>query len=27
MGIKNDEDFNPRILAVRMWQQGKIVVK
>lgn len=27
MGIKNDEDFNPRVLAVRMWQQGKIVVK
>lgn len=27
MGIKYDEDFNPRILAVRMWQQGKIVVK
>lgn len=27
LGIKSDEDFNPRILAVRMWQQGKIVVK
>ena len=27
MGIKNDEDFNPRVLAVRMWQQGKVVVK
>jgi DNA-binding NarL/FixJ family response regulator len=27
MGIKSDEDFNPRVLAVRMWQQGKIVVK
>jgi DNA-binding NarL/FixJ family response regulator len=27
MGINNDEDFNPRVLAVRMWQQGKIVVK
>ena len=27
LGIKSDEDFNPRILAVRMWQQGKVVVK
>ena len=27
MGIKNDEDFNPRVLAVRMWQQGKVVIK
>jgi len=27
LGIKADEDFNPRILAVRMWQQGKVVVK
>ncbi len=27
LGIKNDEDFNPRVLAVRMWQQGKVVVK
>ena len=27
MGIKNNEDFNPRVLAVRMWQQGKVVVK
>jgi DNA-binding NarL/FixJ family response regulator len=27
MGIKSDEDFNSRVLAVRMWQQGKIVVK
>ncbi len=27
LGIKADEDFNPRVLAVRMWQQGKVVVK
>lgn len=27
LGIKTDEDFNPRILAVRMWQQGKVVIK
>ena len=27
LGIKSDEDFNPRVLAVRMWQQGKVVVK
>jgi DNA-binding NarL/FixJ family response regulator len=27
LGLKSDEDFNPRILAVRMWQQGKVVVK
>jgi DNA-binding NarL/FixJ family response regulator len=27
LGIKSDEDFNPRILAVRMWQQGKVVIK
>ena len=27
LGIKNDEDFNPRVLAVRMWQQGRVVVK
>jgi DNA-binding NarL/FixJ family response regulator len=27
LGLKTDEDFNPRILAVRMWQQGKVVVK
>ena len=27
LGLKADEDFNPRILAVRMWQQGKVVVK
>jgi DNA-binding NarL/FixJ family response regulator len=27
LGIKADEDFNSRVLAVRMWQQGKVVVK
>ena len=27
LGIKSDEDFNPRVLAVRLWQQGKVVVK
>ncbi len=27
LGIKSDEDFNPRILAGRMWQQGKVVIK
>ena len=27
LGLKSDEDFNPRVLAVRMWQQGKVVVK
>jgi DNA-binding NarL/FixJ family response regulator len=27
LGLKNDEDFNPRVLAVRMWQHGKVVVK
>jgi DNA-binding NarL/FixJ family response regulator len=26
LGLKGDEDFNPRVLAVRMWQQGKVVV-
>lgn len=27
LDLKNDEDYNPRILAVRMWQQGKVVIK
>jgi DNA-binding NarL/FixJ family response regulator len=27
LGLGNDADFNPRTRAVRMWQQGKIVVK
>jgi DNA-binding NarL/FixJ family response regulator len=24
--IKNDPNFNSRIIAVRLWQQGKVVV-
>ena len=27
LGIKSDENFNPRVLAARMWQQGKVVIK
>jgi DNA-binding NarL/FixJ family response regulator len=27
LGLKNDEDFNPRVLAVRLWQQDKVIVK
>lgn len=27
LGLGNDSDFNPRTKAVRMWQQGKILVK
>ena len=27
LGLGNDADFNPRTKAVRMWHQGKIVVK
>lgn len=27
LGLGNSVDFNPRTKAVRMWQQGKIVVK
>ena len=27
LGLGNDSDFNPRTKAVRMWQQGKIMVK
>jgi DNA-binding NarL/FixJ family response regulator len=27
LGLKYDEDFNPRVLAVRMWQQGKVVIR
>ena len=27
LGLKNDEDFNPRVLAVRMWQQGRVVIR
>ena len=25
--LKNDEDFNPRVLAVRMWQEDKVVIR
>ena len=27
LGIKNHEDFNPRILAVRMWQEDRVVIR
>lgn len=27
LGLKNDEDFNPRVLAVRMWQQDRVVIR
>jgi DNA-binding NarL/FixJ family response regulator len=27
LGVNGDPDINPRVVAVRMWQQGKIVVK
>jgi DNA-binding NarL/FixJ family response regulator len=27
LGIKNQEEFNPRILAVRMWQEDKVVIR
>ena len=27
LGLKNDEEFNPRILAVRMWQEDKVVIR
>jgi DNA-binding NarL/FixJ family response regulator len=27
LDLNANEDFNPRILAARMWQQGKVVVK
>ncbi|MEI6812194.1 MAG: response regulator [Actinomycetes bacterium] len=27
LGIKNDEEFNPRILAVRLWQSDKVVIR
>ncbi|MEK9810823.1 MAG: response regulator [Candidatus Nanopelagicales bacterium] len=27
LGIDGDKRMNPRVLAVRMWQQGKVVVK
>ncbi len=27
LGITSESDRNPRVMAVRMWQQGKIIVK
>lgn len=27
LGITSESDHNPRVVAVRMWQQGKIIVK
>lgn len=27
LGITSESDHNPRVMAVRMWQQGKIIVK
>ena len=27
LGIKGDPDVNSRVIAVRLWQQGKVVVK
>ena len=27
LGVNGDPDINPRVVAVRMWQQGKVVVK
>jgi len=27
LGIKGDPDINSRVIAVRLWQQGKVVVK
>jgi DNA-binding NarL/FixJ family response regulator len=27
LGLKPDDEFNPRILAVRMWQEDKVVIK
>jgi DNA-binding NarL/FixJ family response regulator len=27
LGVKGDPDVNSRVLAVRLWQQGKVVVK
>jgi hypothetical protein len=27
LGIKGDPDLNSRVIAVRLWQQGKVVVK
>jgi DNA-binding NarL/FixJ family response regulator len=27
LGVNGDPSINPRVVAVRMWQQGKVVVK
>ena len=27
LGLKNDEDYNPRVLAVRLWQSGKVAIR
>jgi DNA-binding CsgD family transcriptional regulator len=27
LGVNGDSDMNPRVIAVRMWQQGKVAVK
>ena len=27
LGIKGDPDLNSRLVAVQMWQQGKVIVK
>jgi DNA-binding NarL/FixJ family response regulator len=27
LGVNGDSDVNPRVIAVRMWQQGKVAVK
>jgi DNA-binding NarL/FixJ family response regulator len=27
LGVNGDSTINPRVVAVRIWQQGKVVVK
>ena len=27
LGVNGDPNVNPRVVAVRMWQQGKVAVK
>jgi len=27
LGLKNDEDYNPRVLSVRLWQSGKVAIR
>ncbi|MSY02835.1 MAG: hypothetical protein F2672_03925 [Actinobacteria bacterium] len=27
LGVKGDPDLNSRVIAVRLWQQGKVVVR